>query len=130
VLFCILRESNEESLPLVYGILLKITIGLNQCLNNSSGEDVEKVTKKFLLSYAQHLMLVGDDKQGWGLLGALGIGKTSQLSIRYFIHTNTLVFSDGIPHVLILNTLKGSSFCQISWNLCFGSSSNECTYST
>lgn len=38
--------------------------------------------KKFLLQLAQHASLVGDDKQGWGLLGAFGIGKSSQLSVR------------------------------------------------
>jgi hypothetical protein len=68
---------------LIYEQILKVNVQLHiEASHGAKDKIVLKHTKKFLLSLAQHLSLIGDDKQGWGLLGALGIGKASQLSIR------------------------------------------------
>lgn len=78
------RESNEEALSLIYNEILKVIIQLHleALSHDATNETVLKHEKKFLLQFAQHASLIGDDKQGWGLLGALGIGKSSQLSVR------------------------------------------------
>jgi len=43
---------------------------------------LEKAVKKFLHALCLHLTSVGDDKQGWVLLGVLGLTKASLLTVR------------------------------------------------
>jgi hypothetical protein len=74
------KESNEAALPLLYEIILKLSVHL--LFSAKKGSTVEKNVKKFLNTLAQHLASLGDDKAGWGLLGALGIGQSSRLSVR------------------------------------------------
>ena len=67
-------------LPLLSDILLKLNFHL--LLDAKKGSSVEKNVRKFLNTFAQHLLNLGDDKGGWGLLGALGLGSSSVLSPR------------------------------------------------
>ncbi|ODM91613.1 Ectopic P granules protein 5 [Orchesella cincta] len=77
------RESNEEVMPLIYGNMIKCSVSILQQSGASQSNDaVTKCIKKFLNALAQHLSLFADDKQSWGLLGALGLGKVSQLTVK------------------------------------------------
>jgi hypothetical protein len=72
---------------LLYGIIVKLVCEIQENSNSTTDPDrqkeVHQSVKKFLRFFSQHVNLVGDDIQGWGLFTALGIGKSSQLSIRY-----------------------------------------------
>jgi len=78
----VFRESNEEVLPLLYGTIISIVCEIHSSFKSDGKKDADQLVKKFLKMYSQHLNLVGEDKQGWGLLTALGIGKASQLTIK------------------------------------------------
>ncbi|CAG7722933.1 unnamed protein product [Allacma fusca] len=74
------KETNEAALPLLYEIILKLNVHL--LFSAKKGSTVEKNVKKFLNTLSLHMANLGDDKGGWGLLGALGIGQSSKLSVR------------------------------------------------
>jgi len=65
--------------------MLKVTVHLLEGSAKIPG--LEKCVKKFLNAFALHLTSVGDDKQGWALLGVLGLTRASELSVR-LVFTN------------------------------------------
>jgi len=77
------REDNEKVMPLIYGLIIKIMVSMYTESIRVGEEGLEKNLKKLFLTLAQHLAVLGDDNQGWGILGALGIGSSSRLSIAY-----------------------------------------------
>ncbi len=78
------RESNEEAMPLIYGNMIKCILHILQSdtPTKQTTDTVSKCAKKFMTALSQHLSLYADDKQSWGLLGALGLGKASQLTVK------------------------------------------------
>lgn len=77
-------------MPLVYGSMIKCVLHILQPEISPAHtiDSASKCVKKFLIALAQHLSLYADDKQSWGLLGALGLGKASQLTVKYGVNFN------------------------------------------
>lgn len=77
-------------MPLIYGKMIKCILHILQSDSSTkqTSDTVSKCAKKFMTALSQHLSLYADDKQSWGLLGALGLGKASQLTVKYVLGKN------------------------------------------
>ena len=76
-LICKCRESIEEKLPLLWAKALELTY--RQCQYSES----TVIAARALKGLARALLTIADDAgQGWGILGAIGLRKGSQLSTR------------------------------------------------
>ena len=90
---CYCREANEEKLPLLWAKALELIYRQCQYSENTV------IATRALKGLARALLAIADDAgQGWGILGAIGLRKSSQLSTRYALVLR-LLFFDLIIHL-------------------------------
>lgn len=77
LIFFFFRNINEEKLPLFWAKTCELAY--RQCQYNKN----TKTAARALKGLARSLLTIADDSaQGWGILGAIGLKKNSNLSIR------------------------------------------------
>lgn len=76
--YILLRDANEKKLPLLWAKGCELIYRQCQYSENTV------IAARALKGLARTVLTVADDGgQGWGILGAIGLRKSSQLSIRY-----------------------------------------------